>query len=186
MSKKKKRHAGVRRSVKKREARRVSKKGGYAEVSNKRHAGVRRSVGYAQVWGTPKCQARWGTPKCQKKKRCLLIWHKRPIDIGQQRPIHRSKETDSQGKRGLFRLAYLRGGRREDCKGRDPSQARGRERVEDGPPAVCPNKPPREGVGADIAAVGACVTVSKEACSYGKRGLFVWQTRPIHVAKEAY
>jgi len=63
-----------------------------------------------------KKKARWGTPKCQKKKRCLLIWHKRPIDIGQQRPIHGSKETDSQGKRGLFRLAYLRGGRREDGK----------------------------------------------------------------------
>ena len=28
--------------------------------------------------------------------------------------------------------------------------------------------------------------VSKEACSYGKRGLFIWRKRPIHMAKEAY
>jgi len=28
--------------------------------------------------------------------------------------------------------------------------------------------------------------VSKETYSYGKRDLFIWQKRPIHVAKEVY
>jgi predicted metal-binding protein len=28
--------------------------------------------------------------------------------------------------------------------------------------------------------------MAKEAYSYGKRGLFIWQKRPIHMAKEAY
>ena len=28
--------------------------------------------------------------------------------------------------------------------------------------------------------------VSKETCSYGKRDLFIWQKRPVHMAKEAY
>ena len=28
--------------------------------------------------------------------------------------------------------------------------------------------------------------MAKEAYSYGKRGLFIWQKRPVHMAKEAY
>jgi recombinational DNA repair protein RecT len=30
------------------------------------------------------------------------------------------------------------------------------------------------------------IHMAKEAYSYGKRGLFIWQKRPVHMAKEAY